>query len=510
MAKRKAATNTIAKIREAAEADLFTFLRLVNPTYQYGEIHKEVCEWLMAENEDYNQLLLLPRGHLKSHLIAGWCAWWITKHPATTILYMTATLELAVRQTFAIKQMLDNDIYRKYWPDMLHPVETKREKWTATAISVDHPERARNRVRDPTVSVGAIETNTIGMHADIIIYDDVVTYKNASTEDGRRKVAAATSLITSIKNPGGFVKACGTRYHPKDQYAMWMEMKEPVFDEDDNIIGEKPVWQVFERKVEVDGVFTWPRQAAPDGRTYGFNRKVLERIKAEYQGDIAQFYAQYYNNPNDPSMDKIKRDYFQYYDKVALENKGGTWYIGGKELRIYASMDLAYSVGKRSDYTAIVVIGIDSNRDIYVLDIDRFRAEKLEEIYKHLVAMQAKWKFWRIRSETNGPQKMIVNELKQKCHSDGKPLAFDTHQPTKDNKEKIDTLLQSRYEAKSVYHFRGGYIDALEEELVLARPPHDDIKDALAQAIEVAMPPIVERRNRAKNVYTHPRFGGCI
>jgi hypothetical protein len=64
----------------------------------------------------------------------------------------------------------------------------------------------------------------------------------------------------------------------------------------------------------------------------------------------------------------------------------------------------------------------------------------------------------------------------------------------------------------SVWHFKGGYTDVLEEELVLARPPHDDIKDALASAVSIAVKP---KRARASTeldgqnvVQFHSRFGG--
>jgi hypothetical protein len=51
----------------------------------------------------------------------------------------------------------------------------------------------------------------------------------------------------------------------------------------------------------------------------------------------------------------------------------------------------------------------------------------------------------------------------------------------------------------------------LEEELVLANPPHDDIKDALASAVAIAVKPRQSRVNEniASNVVRfNTRFGG--
>jgi len=86
--------SAIEEIKALAEEDLITFAQLVNPTYLYGDIHKEVYSWLDNGENKSNQLLLMPRGHMKSHMIAVWCAWWITKYPEATTLYVSATLLL--------------------------------------------------------------------------------------------------------------------------------------------------------------------------------------------------------------------------------------------------------------------------------------------------------------------------------------------------------------------------------------------------------------------------------
>ena len=116
------------EVRQAALDNLNVFARLLNPQFVYGDIHEEVFRWFQSDSKG-NQLLLLPRGHLKSHCIAVWCAWWITKYPEATILYISATAELAEKQLYDIKNLLTSPIYMKYFPDMINPEEGKREKW---------------------------------------------------------------------------------------------------------------------------------------------------------------------------------------------------------------------------------------------------------------------------------------------------------------------------------------------------------------------------------------------
>ena len=66
------------QIREAAEADLLTFIKLVAPHILYGAIHEELISWWARSDRKDNQLVLLPRGHMKSKLIAYRTAWHIT------------------------------------------------------------------------------------------------------------------------------------------------------------------------------------------------------------------------------------------------------------------------------------------------------------------------------------------------------------------------------------------------------------------------------------------------
>lgn len=505
----------IDQIRTKAENDLYFFARLINPRYQYGKIHEEVFGWLSKENTDLNQLLLLPRGHLKSHCMAVWCAWKVTKEPEVTILYISATAQLAEDQLYAIKGMLDNNIYKRYWPSMINPEEGKREKWASTAISVDHPKRKLEGIRDATIRTAGLTTNTTGWHADVIIPDDVVVPDNAYTEDGRRKCAAAMSQLSSIKNAGGLIKACGTRYHPKDQYATWKVQVEPIYDDNGDFIGEQPIWEILERVVETDGEFLWARTTREDGKQFGFDQRILGRIKAEYE-DKTQFFAQYYNNPNDIETQKIGREYFQYYDPKFLTQEDGYWFFKDKKLNVYAAIDFAFSMSKKADYTALVVIGVDKDNNIYILEIDRFKTDgRISVYFDHILKAFLKWEFRKLRAEVSVAQKSIVNELRDNyIKTNGLAIKIDEHRPSRhegNKEERIDATLEPRYSNLQVWHYKGGMCNLLEEELVMAKPAHDDIKDALTAAIDIAVPPkgvYAGSRTIQNNVVTHNRFGG--
>jgi hypothetical protein len=510
----------VKEIRERAMSDLYFFAQLVNPGYMYGEIHREIFLWMqeydlfgMGEQLGANKLVMLPRAHLKSHMVATWCAWIITRHPEVSILYISATATLAEKQLYDVKNIMGSNLYRRFWPEYVHPQEGKRERWSSTNMSVDHERRRTEGVRDDTISTAGLTTNTTGWHADIVIADDLVVPENAYTEDGRDSVVRKSSQFTSIRNPGGFTMACGTRYHPADIYATWYKQKYDVFNDDGIKIEERLIWEVKEFAVEADDIYLWPRRVRSDGKAFGFDKQILARIRAEYE-DRVQFYAQYYNNPNDPGSNRISREKFQYYNPRSLTKDGSKWFYAGKKLNVYAAVDFAFSLSKAADYTAIVVIGVDCDNNIYVLDIDRFKTDKTLDYFKHIKDLHVKWNFMKIRAEVTVAQKVIVNAIKDYVQKDGLRLAVEEYRPSKtegSKEERIAATLEHRYDNLEVWHHEGGWTTVLEEELVQARPAHDDIKDGLASAVGIAVPPMKGRGNAVKDFFTNTtssRFGG--
>ena len=509
------------ELREAAKEDLTIFAKLVNPGYMYGSIHMEIFRWMQdytlfgrGDSITANKLIMLPRAHLKSHMVATWCAWIVLRHPEVTILYLSATAELAITQLFAVQNILGGTTFMRFFPEYINPKEGLRTKWSSTSVIIDHDLRIKEGTRDATIKTAGLTTNTTGWHADIIVADDLVVPENAYTEDGRESVAKKASQFTSIRNTGGFTMACGTRYHPTDIYDTWKGQNYPVFNSEGEQVDVNPVWEVHEHAVEVDGFYLWPRVMRDDGKAYGFDLQSLARIKAEYV-DRVQFYAQYYNDPNDPSSDRISRDKFQYYNSRLMRKEGSKWFYNGRKLNVYAAVDFAFSLSKDADFTAIVVVGVDCDQNYYVLDIDRFKSDRTIEYFNHIKTLHSKWNFNKLRAEVTVAQKIIVNDIKTFVKKEGLRLSVEEYRPSRQEgskEERIAATLEHRYDNLQVWHFEGGWTEILEQELILARPPHDDCKDALASAVEIAVAPAKAAGARVKDFFTQTansnRFGG--
>jgi len=512
----------VAQVRQAAEASLLTFIKLVAPHRVLGAIHEEIISWWEREDAKSHQLLLMPRDHMKSALMAYRVAHRITKNPAIRVMYMSSTLNLAAKQLKFIKDILTSKIYRRYWPEMILENEHDREKWTETEFSVDHPLRKQEGIRDPTCLAAGLTKSLTGLHCDIGVLDDVVVQENAYTEEGREKVRTQYSLFSSIEGGEALEWVVGTRYHPDDLYHSMQEMEIEIVDKSGIIVSRTPVYEVMERQVEDkgdgSGEYLWPRQQRYDGKWFGFNQQILAQKKAKYL-DKTQFYAQYYNNPSRYDESAITTDKFQYFDRSQVVNERGRWFIRGNPVNLFAAMDLAYSEDRRSDYSAIVVVGIDSEGRLYVVDIDRFKTEDISVMFEHLRDAYVKWGFRKVVVESGSSQKAVVRGMKDiylrpaNLSLSIEDRAHTAHEGTKE--ERIGAVLDARYKNMFMWHYKGGNCQVLEEELLQKHPRHDDVKDALSMAVEIAVAPRDARKRRDFNTPTMgnviqagSRFGG--
>jgi hypothetical protein len=508
-----------------AEQDLEFFINLIMPRRVLGSIHKEIIRWWERQDAKTHQILLLPRDHGKSALIALRVAHELTKDPTLRVLYISSTRNLAIKQLKFIKDILVSDRYRKYWPDMVNKDEAKREKWSEGEISLDHPKRKEESIRDPSIFTAGLTSNIVGMHCDIAVLDDVVVQTNAYTSEGRDKVLEQYGHLSSIEAANAREWVVGTRYHDLDLYGNLMERRIPHFDERGKITHEDDLFEVFgdgqEDKIAVEnmgdgtGEFLWPKQQRDDGKWFGFDWDILSKKKSAYTNH-SHFRAQYYNDPRDADSSPIKRDVFQYYDQVHLNSKNGKWFFKHEALNVFAAVDFAYSTSKKADYTSIVVIGVTGNNDYYILEIDRFRTTKISDYYSHIFDLYLKWGFRKLRAEVSVAQKVIVDDLKDNyIRKNGLSLSIEEFRPSRwigAKEERIMATLEPKYQNRQIWHYLGGHCQTLEEELIFANPPHDDVKDALASVIDFAIPPTnfyrMQRSNQVDQYTFNSRFGG--
>lgn len=523
------------ELRDRCLQDLYSFAVTMFPERYYGDVHKELFNWWQEGTSDC-QLALIPRDHQKSHCLMVYAAWKLTADPAYTFVYVSANPRLAKKQLASIVQIFRSKIHRLLWPDFLNYEKGRTGKpehkpvgvWTQEEIEIDHPLRRIKAIRDPSVFATSVKSTNTGFHFHEVLFDDLVTDENYKSDAEKQDVIDCYKNFAKIATTDSKMKAVGTRYGLDDLYSLLKEMYYEDYDDDGNQIGRRKLWDIFEREVEDsakrsgDGHFLWPRVTMPDGSAYGFDARQLAKKRAQLgiDGDNSGYYAQYYNDPNDESLQTIHRDMFLYIDPRMLREEANKWYYKDKMLTLTAACDLAFTEGagkntRRRDYTAVVVIARDVDGYVYVLDVDRFQTDKIEVYYDHIAKLHDYWGFREMYIETNNGGKIVKAAMEDKIRREGSALVVHgvphtSHQGRKE--ERIAQALEPLYRQRNVYHIKGQFTKMLEEELILPRPPHDDMKDCLAMAVEHSKKPlgkgIRSTSTVARETRQHSRFGG--
>lgn len=520
----------ISDIREQAETSLYYYAQLMFPNRYFGDVHEQMFKFFensltksMKNGDGDNAAALIPRDHQKSFCIAVACSWAITKYPWFTVTYVSSNPTLAERQLTVIKNIFKSDTHRELWPNMLNyevDVRTKeldhkpQGTWTKTEIAVDHPQRPASE-KDPTIAATSAKSTNTGAHYKMCIFDDLVTNENYRSAAEREDIREVYQSYASIATTGSIKWMVGTRYGANDLYADLKEKTYSVYDDDGNETEVKPLWSWFERVVEDSrnkdgsGQYVWPRMQMPDGNWYGFNQTELGKKRAE-AFNLELFYSQYYNDPNAASVDKITQDCFMYLQPNMLEQRQGRWFYGNKELKLSCGMDLAFSEGSgirkvKRDYTAISVVAWDNEGYLYILALERFQTDRAEVYYEKLIDMHQYWDFREVTVETNAGGNVIANFVQDEIRRAGYTLVVkhqSKNQREGTKEERNAQLFEPLYRNKSVYHTKGGYTKLLEEELRLARPPHDDLKDSVWIAVSNSQRPSRPKfaTNRKRNV----------
>lgn len=507
--------NKQLEIRRIALNSFEAFIRLAAPYQLLSHCHIYLTKWIQQNDED-NKLILWPRDHGKSRMAAFYSAWCVVRDPATTIIYTSATAEKAEEQLRFIKSILTSKIAFRYFPGLINVEEGKRVAWNKTFIIVDHPLRDHEGVIDSTIMTCGMEKTITGKHCRKLILDDLVVKEN-NTEVGRKEVNRWVADAASIMSADSAMLAIGTRYHPRDAYQIMIDMVAEIPEKKDNVISirKEEMFKVNIADVEVDGEFLWPQQQRKDGKRFGFNPEILARKRAVYEasGEIVQFYAQYYNDPNDKSTAPISRELFKYYDKEHLEYGIGLWTIEGRPAYLFAAVDLATSLSDSSDYSVIIIGAIDDEKNRYVLDIARFRTNKISTVFNEIRDLYERFRFKKLRIEAVSGFKLVAEDLAERLYSEGVRIPVDFYIPS--NREtkavRINGILEPLYQSGAIYHYRGGNCQILEDELVSANPLNDDTKDAWAMTCDLMVAPITRINKPKTNVLQfHRRFGGVL
>lgn len=463
-----------------AQKDFFFFLEEVlgykeNPDFEYKKLtptHKELAEFMMAPK--HFKMVLMPRYSLKSGIVTiGYALWRIVNNPNIRILIYSDSSNKSEIFLGGIKDHLEgrapNSKFTQYYPGWADP---KNNLWSVHEIII---KKRTIGLREPTVDTAGIETSKIGLHQDLIIFDDIVSDLNTTTKYQMDKVHSCYQKALSLLRPGGDIVITGTRWHFGDTYGRII---------DENI--DKRNFNLFIRDAEqVD---------EKDNLIFegiGLNREFLDQQRRE-QGSFT-YSCLYRNNPVNDETAIFKVSNFKYYT-----------YDEGKHTDLYIT-GTCDPAGEGEDFTAIVVCGMDDERNVYILDAIN-KHLKISEIINNIVRLQYKWRMDRFAVEKNFFKGLLEREFKTVVQEEGKnpewkPLSFSENIVSTASTRTFTRVLalQPLVEQGKLF-FPGKNINTLPKavgELAYqmsqftmdgAKSPHDDLLIALSFQVEIMRP----------------------
>lgn len=410
-----------------------------------------------------NLLLLMPRGTFKSSVVTiGFSLQMLLNDPDIRILIDSETFGKSKAFLSEIKGHLEqNEKYRAIFKHIhgVYPNGTEERKnkdllWSDSQINIQARKRWR---KEPTLSCAGIDVTKNGMHYDLIICDDLHSEKNVTNKEQIEQVIEHFRLAYSLLDPGCPIIIIGTRWHFLDLYQHILDNERDDF----NIL--------IKRAINHDGSLLFPER---------LTLQFLEAVKRK-QG-TGTFSKQYLNEPVDDENATFKRSHFVRKPWELVKDRPMNWYM---------SVDPSYG-GEYSDYTAIVVAGMDHQRQLYVRHILRAKMT-YSEIIQNMFEINSIYKPKVILLETLGSQKSIMYELNNQQKIKGAWLPIQEIRQRPVAKEERIRALAPFYEFGRIFHIREcPQLDDLEYELAtFPSSKHDDVVDALSSILEVATAP---------------------
>ncbi len=267
-----------------------------------------------------------------------------------------------------IKQELESNTFLiRLFPDVLyeHP-ERDAPRWSVqNGLTV----KRKSNPKEATVEGwGLVDGQPTSKHFNVLLYDDVVTKESVNTPEMVKKTTESWELSMNLGDRNPRIRGIGTRYAFSDTWHAIMERKALIprvrTATDDGTLTGNPVYltpQEYKTKVKNMGPYTAS--------------------------------AQLLQNPIADSKQTFKREWLEHRYQEGLSWSGMT-----RVLLCDPASDK-----KKSDWTAMAVIGLNHDRKYYLLDFLRDRLS-LTQRAKAFFNLHKRWKPQYVGYEEYGLQ----------------------------------------------------------------------------------------------------------
>ncbi len=338
--------------REQGLKDLLYFDREILGYDPVERTHRECLDYVSSDRK--RKLVLMPRHSYKTTLITvGKVIQKICQNPNIRILIDSETHGQSVDMLRMIKEHLTGNAKLIGMFGEFKKGDSKNKQiWKGDSIVIS---QRTGVFREPTVRAGSVGKVNVGDHYDLIISDDWVSDKNTTTSDQIKKVIDHWKAIHSVLTPTGELLIIGTRWSYDDLYGHIIDNEELY----------KEYLPFIRSAYKENGDLFFPEEL-----TQAF-LETQRKTQGEYM-----FSCLYLNDPLPVSSQDFQEEWIKSYKLVRV--------LKEKDLEFYFAVDPAISQNKSACDSVIIVVGIDSENNMYVVDYTRKKLkpnEIIEETY---------------------------------------------------------------------------------------------------------------------------------
>lgn len=449
------------------------FGKVIMPNTFYLEspkFHTEIAEILVNPVHKFVNIIA-PRGSAKSSLVAGV---YVLHHlmfhntKQKVIILSSRTQYHAVLLLQSIKDILE---YSPHFRALFgYRGQHTARKWTNTEILFANG--------DAIICKGTgqqIRGLKVGnQRPTLLVVDDPEDENNTKTSEAMEGNLRwlLQSGIPSVDSHHGKVVVIGTPLHERCMVLLLKQMKS---------------WRCVHYKyINID----------KDGKEYSLwpemrSLETLHAIKEDHDniGRLSVFYKEYQCEVIGDEAQLFSKKDILYYNG---EYENGTIKLFNDDgslqkiidINVFMGVDPASSTSANADFTAIVAVGVDRDKNRYVLPYFRGRVTPLVVADK-VIELYNKYKPERTRIETVGYQEMLREYVREKSMEQGISISgLESKETPRGAKSNRIESMQPYFKTNKIFILQT--MKELEDELLLyPRSKHDDLLDALYYACKM-------------------------
>lgn len=385
-----------------------------------SQFHNTLAEWFVKKIDAGKNrfLVLVPRDHLKTSLLSiATPTWMLLKNPNERILHTMATRREAQKTLSVIQKAFMSERMRHFFPERFLDPHDPEMKATRDMMVVSRPVNWR----EGSIESIGLDSNITGGHFTTQIFDDLIdkTMRNSITqqENAIDFLQDATNMLVDMEKDVRII--IGTLW--EGEFYEWLLYKSGLASTYETLILGCFVDNRYVTFLNDIGKKTslspgdpiWPEE---------FSVKTLEQVKLE-QGP-SKFSRQFLNIPVEDKYKRFRRDDFLIY-KLSSDRQYAIIGEGEDQIKFnigkmkkYMVIDPATGEGKKTDETAISIVGVDGSGFRFVLE-DWGKQCLPHETIDQIFYFADRWGVQYVCPEDVSYQKVFKHFLREKMSERG-------------------------------------------------------------------------------------------